>query len=55
MSKLKLNVLFYGKAHISSGTYIITKQIDTIKSDGCWTTLNLVRIAGDNDNYKKSL
>lgn len=52
MSKLKLNVLFYGKAHISSGTYIITKQVDNIKSDGCWTTLNIVRIAGDTDNYK---
>lgn len=55
MSKLKLNVLFYGKAHISSGTYIITKQVDTIKSDGCWTTLNLVRVAGDTENYKEIL
>lgn len=55
MSKLKLNVLFYGRAHISSGTYIITKQVDTIKSDGCWTTLNLVRVAGDTENYKEIL
>ena len=38
MSKVRLNVLFYGKAHISSGQYIINKQVDTINSEGCWTT-----------------
>lgn len=51
MSKLKLNVLFYGKAHISSGIYIITKQVDIINESGCWTTLNIVRVGGNTDNY----
>lgn len=52
MSKLRLNVLFYGKAHISSGTYIINKQIDNVSTEGCWTTLNLVRVDGDRHNFK---
>ena len=47
MSKVRLSVLFYGKAHISSGEYIINKQVDTIDGNGCWTTLNLVRVDGD--------
>jgi hypothetical protein len=51
MSKLRLNVLFYGKAHISSGLYIINKQVDNIDSSGFWTTLNLVRIDKDNQNF----
>lgn len=52
MSKVRLNVLFYGRAHISSGTYIINKQVDTISTDGCWTQLNLVRVDGDRHNYQ---
>lgn len=50
MSKVRLNVLFYGKPHISSGTYIINKQVDTIDMNGCWTTLSLVRVSGDESN-----
>ena len=46
MSKVKLNVLFYGKKHISSGIYLINKQVDTVSSSGCWTTLNLIRVNG---------
>ena len=52
MSKVRLNVLFYGKAHISSGEYIINKQVDNIDGNGCWTTLNLVRVGGDDRNFK---
>lgn len=55
MSKVRLNVLFYGKAHISSGQYIINKQVDTINSEGCWTTLSLVRIGGDKQNFKENV
>ena len=51
MSKVRLNVLFYGKAYIASGEYIINKQVDNIDSSGCWTTLNLVRIGGDDRNF----
>ena len=55
MSKVRLNVLFYGKAHISSGEYIINKQTDTIDTSGCWTTLNLVRIGEDTQNFQSIL
>lgn len=48
MSYVKLNVLFAGGVkHISSGTYIITKQVDNIDNNGYTTTLTLLRIAGD--------
>lgn len=52
MSKVRLSVLFYGKAHISSGEYIINKQEDNIDTSGCWTTLSLVRIGGDTKNFQ---
>jgi hypothetical protein len=47
MTYVKLNVLFYGRKHISSGYYIITKQTDTIDQSGFRTTLNLTRIKGE--------
>lgn len=50
MSKLKLNVIFYGKKHISSGEYVITKEVDRIGEDGYFTTLSAVRVAGDDYN-----
>lgn len=52
MSKVRLSVLFYGKAHISSGEYIINKQEDNIDTSGCWTTLSLVRVGGDTKNFQ---
>ena len=48
MSYIKVNVYFYGQKHISSGTYIITKQVDDISENGFRTTLSLTRIQGDN-------
>lgn len=47
MDYLKLNVLFYGQKHISSGVYVITKQVDSISSSGYRTTLTLLRVNGD--------
>ena len=47
MDYLKLNVLFYGNKHISSGVYVITKQVDSVSSSGYRTTLSLLRIGGD--------
>jgi hypothetical protein len=47
MDYIKLNVLFYGSKHISSGVYAITKQVDSISASGYRTTLSLVRIGGD--------
>ena len=47
MSYVKVNVMFNGIKHISSGLYIITKQTDTIDSSGYKTTLELLRVGGD--------
>lgn len=48
MTYIRVNVYFYGRKHISSGTYIITKQVDEISEAGFRTTLSLTRIQGDN-------
>lgn len=48
MTYVKLNVWFHGgQKHISSGLYVITKQEDKIDSSGYRTTLNLLRVGGD--------
>ena len=47
MDYLKLNVLFYGNKHISSGVYVITKQEDKIDASGYRTTLTLLRVKED--------
>jgi hypothetical protein len=48
MQYLKLNVIFPGgKKHLSSGIYIVTRQIDNIGPNGYATTLGLTRIKGD--------
>ena len=47
MTYVRVNVYFYGRKHISSGLYIITKQEDTIDGNGYKTTLSLTRIGGD--------
>lgn len=48
MTYVKLNVLFAGGVkHISSGMYIITKQVDSISNGGYTTTLTLLRVGGD--------
>ena len=44
MSYVKVNVYFFGKAHNTSGTYLITKQVDEISENGYYTTLSLTRI-----------
>ena len=51
MSYVKINAMFYGQKHSSSGLYIITKQEDSIDSSGYKTTLSLTRISGDYDSY----
>ena len=47
MEYVKLNVYFHGVKHISTGTYIITKQADQIDESGYRTTLTLTRIGGE--------
>ena len=48
MQYVRLNVIFPGgNKHISSGLYIVTKQVDVINSAGYATTLSLTRIKGE--------
>lgn len=47
MDYVKLNVILYGKRHIASGTYVITKQVDNVSSSGYRTTLSLLRVGAD--------
>lgn len=54
MSYVRVNALFYGQRHVSSGLYVITKQQDTIDSRGYRTVLSLTRVAGDNDYFEKT-
>ena len=49
MSYLKINVYFFGRKHISSGVYAITRQQDSIDRSGYNTTLTLIKIKGDED------
>lgn len=44
MTHVKVNVYFYGRKHISSGIYVVTKELDNIGMDGFKTTLELLRI-----------
>lgn len=50
MTYLRIHCYFYGAEYIASGTYIITKQQDSISSNGYSTTLSLTRIS-DTDDY----
>lgn len=48
MQYVRLNVIFPGgNKHLSSGLYIVTRQVDNISGAGYATTLNLTRINGD--------
>ena len=47
MDYIKVNVLFYGRKHIATGIYVITKQEDTINESGYRTTLTLLRVGGE--------
>lgn len=46
MQYLRLNVIFPGgNKHISSGLYIVTKQVDNIGANGYTTTLSITKIS----------
>jgi len=51
MNYVKVNTFFYGKRHISSGTYIITKQEDSISGNGYRTVLSLTRVKADDTTF----
>ena len=50
MSYIRLNVIYYGWKHISSGLYIITGQQDQIDSNGYRSTLTLLKVGGDDSD-----
>lgn len=41
---IKINVVFYGQKHVTSGLYAITEQQDTLDGRGFRTTFSLVRV-----------
>lgn len=47
MTHVRLNIILFGKKHINSGLYIITKQVDKVDGSGYQTTLNMTKISGD--------
>lgn len=49
MTHIKLNVYFFGKKHIASGLYVITKQVDQVDVSGFRTSLTLMRIDADEE------
>jgi hypothetical protein len=53
MQYVKLNVIFPGgNKHLSSGLYIVTRQVDNIGPNGYATNLGLTRIKGDMDKIQ---
>jgi hypothetical protein len=48
MTRIRLNVYYFGRKHISSGLYIVTAQEDQIDGNGYRTTLKITRISADN-------
>lgn len=52
---VKLNVLFFGQKHISSGYYIITKQEDIIDASGYRTNLSLTRLNDPSESAINSI
>jgi hypothetical protein len=51
MTRVRLNVYYFGRKHISSGLYIITAQDDQIDYNGYRTTLKITRISPDNSEF----
>ena len=48
MNYVRVNIWFYGKKFIYSGLYIILGQQDDVNTSGFRTTLQLLRVGGDN-------
>lgn len=49
MNYVRINLWYFGKKHISSGLYVITKQVDKVDTSGFTTTLSLLRVRADDD------
>lgn len=48
MSYIRVNAQFYGQRDLASGIYVVTAQDDVVSRNGFFTTLTLLRVAGDN-------
>lgn len=48
MTRVRLNVYYFGRKHVSSGLYIVTAQDDQIDMSGYRTTLKITRVSPDN-------
>lgn len=44
---IKINVVFYGQKHITSGLYAITEQKDSLSGSGFRTTFSLIRVGSE--------
>ena len=44
MTSVRLNVYYYGRKHISSGLYVVTKEEDSVSEAGFKTKLSLLRV-----------
>ena len=49
MSHVRINTYFWGRKHVSSGLYIVTKQVDNVGDSGYFTTLSLLRVGRATD------
>lgn len=48
MSYIKINCVYFGNKRTTSGVYVVTGQEDSLSGNGFRTTLNLLKVAGDN-------
>ena len=46
---IRVNVIFFGRKYNYSGKYMVTGQTDVISTSGYRTTLDLLRIEGDEE------
>lgn len=49
LNYIKINNYYFGSKRITSGLYIVTGQTDIISGNGCRTTLNLTRVASEEE------
>lgn len=52
MSYIKVNCYYYGNKRIGSGMYVVIGQEDSLDGNGFRTSLNLLRVGGDNQYIK---
>lgn len=48
MNYVRLNVYFFGKKYVATGLYIILSELDEVSEGGFRTTLQLLKVGGDN-------